>query len=115
MPVVILFVLFGLLTIAGALMVHVEGTIAESRPTTTGRVIESTINESRTTVRRHLFRRSRTLFAPQVRYAYTVDGEPYQGDRIALELITYRTYDEAAVVTARSPVGAEVTVADDPA
>lgn len=113
-PVVLLFLLLGLLTIIGAIVLHVEGVISESWPTTSGQIKETTISESRKTERQNSSPRTRTIYTPQVRYEYTVEGQAYQSDRIALELTTYRTAGEAATVTDRYPAGAPVTVRYDP-
>jgi hypothetical protein len=114
-PVVLLFVLSGLLTIGAAIAVHLDGVATESWPTTTGRVIESSVTEGRAYTTRGSRRRSHPIFTPQVRYQYTIDDRTFEGDRIALDLVTYRTADEATAVIARYPVGAAVPVSYDPA
>jgi hypothetical protein len=117
-PVALLFVFVGVVTIGASIMVHVDGVASEAWPTTTGQVIDTTIEEGRTSASRRSGRRaqrSRAFYKPRVRYTYTVDDRSYRGDRIALDVTTYRTYDEAAAVTARYLVGAEVSVFYDPA
>jgi hypothetical protein len=58
---------------------------------------------------------SRPSYRPRVLYAFDVDGQRYESQRMALEGTVYGSADEAEASLARFPVGSEVTVHYNPA
>ena len=110
-----LFLLMGVVTIAGAVVLHLQESATASWPSTTGHVAEATVEVR---IKRGTggsgHRRSRRTYVTHVGYEYAVDGRTYRGDRVGFDGPGYRQREQAARVVARYPAGAPVTVYYDP-
>lgn len=104
-------VLFGLIAVAFivvALRNRRRAAASQQWPTAEGTVTAATIKIWKD-------RESGDSYEPKITYSYTVDGQQYQGDKIAFG--TTRSHDRAGAeaVTARYAVGTPVAVSYDPA
>jgi hypothetical protein len=81
-------------------------------PSVRGRVVRSLVREETELVRHP--DEPPTMYHPQVRYEYVVDGREYAATRIALmdRAASWRSYADRVI--ARYPYGREITVYYDP-
>ena len=115
-------IIFGsIFVLAGAIMLvlsvngYRDGQVTESWPSTTGRILSSSVQNDVDTSRDSNGRmRTRTRYEPVVQYEYEIDGRTYQGYRIKAGDYGGAAQRAYAVVN-RYPVGAHVSVYHDPA
>jgi len=115
---------FGTIILAGTISSHFRADATWKWPTVKGKVTVSemvTRQESREYQqcgRTRKYRKLVTVYEAEVRYAYSVHGKEYEGDRITFFEGTTDHSDLAQEDLDRYPAGAEVTVhykPDDPA
>lgn len=102
----LVLVILGFVLLANAWRLQDLANRSQTWPTTTGHVINATVEKSKAKGDRR--------FAPVVRFAYVVDGQSYESDRFAAS--TQSMSREAAETRCREhPPGREVQVHYDPA
>jgi len=93
-------------TVYGVMLI-LDAWASEGWPTTSGRVIESRVTETRS-------RNSGTDYRAEITFEYEVDGAAHRSDRWTFNNPKFNSSSEARAVASRYPVDAEVEVYFDP-
>jgi hypothetical protein len=114
MPWIVAFIpaVIGLALLGWAFVVLQAAREARAWPTVTGKITASGVHER---VSRDKEGDPYTEYTPYVRYSFSVNDRPFEGDRIAVGYNEEGSHSQARFAVARYPVGATVKVYYDPA